>query len=153
MATVNPIPIGFHTITPHLIVANAADAVEFYQEAFGAREVSRMRGPRGKLMHVEMHIGTSRFLLADEFREHGQTGPRAIGGTPVTIHLYVEDADATFERAVAAGARALMPLEDMFWGDRYGQVEDPFGHRWAIASRIEDLTREEIMTRAPTMEG
>lgn len=153
MATVNPIPIGFHTITPHLTVANAADAVEFYQEAFGAREISRMRGPRGKLMHVEMHLGTSRFLLADEFPEQDKSGPRALGGTPVTIHLYVEDADASFERAVAAGATAIMPPEDMFWGDRYGQVEDPFGHRWAIASRTEDLTREEIMTRAPTMEG
>ena len=153
MATVNPIPIGFHTITPHLIVANAADAIEFYQEAFGAREISRLRGPRGKLMHVEMHVGTSRFLLADEFPEQGKSGPRALGGTPVTIHLYVDDTDATFERAVAAGAKATMAPEDMFWGDRYGQIEDPFGHRWAIASRIEDLTQEEILTRAPTMEG
>jgi len=153
MANVNPIPIGFHTITPLLTVANAADAIEFYQEAFGAREISRLRGPRGKLMHVEMHLGTSRFLLSDEFPEQGKQGPRAIGGSPVTIQLYVEDADATFERAVAAGAKPTVPLEDRFWGDRHGQVEDPFGHRWAIASRTEDLTREEIMTRAPTMEG
>ncbi len=153
MATVDPIPMGFHTVTPHLIVAGAADAVEFYQQAFGAREISRLRGPRGKLMHVEMHVGTSRFLLADEFPERGALGPRAIGGSPVAIHLYVEDADATFERAIAAGAKAIVPLENAFWGDRYGQIEDPFGHRWSIASRIEDLTREEILTRAPTMEA
>lgn len=153
MAAVNPIPEGFHTVTPHLVVKGAADAVEFYHQAFGAKEISRMPGPRGKLMHVELRIGDSRVMLADEFPEQGRQGPRAIGGSPVSIHLYVEDADATFDRAVAAGAKVVMPLEDTFWGDRHGRLEDPFGHHWAIASRTEELSREEILMRAPTMEA
>jgi uncharacterized glyoxalase superfamily protein PhnB len=153
MATVNPIPEGFHTVTPHLVVQGAADAVEFYQQAFGAKEIARMPGPRGKLMHVELRIGDSRVMLADELPEHGRKGPKAIGGSPVSIHLYVEDADATFERAIAAGATVVVPLEDTFWGDRQGRIEDPFGHHWSIASRTEQLSHEDILMRAPTMEA
>jgi uncharacterized glyoxalase superfamily protein PhnB len=152
MAAVSPIPEGFHTVTPHLVVNHAADAIEFYRQAFGAEEISRMAGPKGKLMHAEIRIGDSRVMLVDEFPDHGKRGPRPAGGSPVAIHLYVEDADAAFERAVAAGARVVTPLEDSFWGDRYGRIEDPFGHHWSIATRTEDLTREEILMRAPTME-
>ena len=152
MAATSPIPPGFHTATPHLVVNGASDAVEFYQQAFGATEITRMVGAAGKLMYVEIQIGDSRIMLADEFPEMGTKGPKSIGGSPITVHLYVEDVDAAFERAVAAGAEVTMALEDMFWGDRYGTIEDPFGHHWALASRKEDLTHDEILGRAPTVE-
>lgn len=149
--SVNPVPEGYCTVTPHLVVQGAADAIEFYQKAFGAEELSRMPASRGKLMHAEIKIGDSRVMLMDEFPE-GTKAPDTDRGSPVTIHLYVADADATFARAVAAGAKAIMALEDTFWGDRYGKIEDPFGHRWSIGSRREDLTEEEILSRAPTIE-
>ncbi len=141
---ISPIPEGFHSITPHLVCEGAAEALAFYQRAFGAVEVGRMDGPDGRIMHAEMRIGNSMIMLADAFPEYGSRGPRALQGTPVTIHLYVEDADAVWERALAAGATAQMPLEDAFWGDRYGQVVDPYGHQWSIATHQRDLTPQQI---------
>jgi uncharacterized glyoxalase superfamily protein PhnB len=137
---VRAIPEGFHTVTPHLVCAGAADALEFYKKAFGATETGRMPGPGGKIMHAQFRIGDSPIMLADAFPDYGSNGPLTLKGTPVVIHLYVEDADAVFQQAVAAGAKPVMPLADMFWGDRYGQVEDPFGHRWSIATHKQDLT-------------
>ena len=138
------VPEGHHTVTPHLTVGGAAQAIEFYQKAFGAKELGRAPGPAGKLMHAEIQIGDSRVFLNDEFPEMGARSPLALNGTPVQIHLYVEDADALFQQAVEAGATVLMPLADQFWGDRYGIVTDPFGHRWSIASLIRDVTCEEV---------
>ena len=140
------IPEGFHSVTPHIVVKDAAAAIKFYQQAFGAEEICRLPGPDGSLMYAEVNIGDSRVMLAEERPEWG--GPKAIGGTPVTLHIYAENADALFARATAAGAKATMPMMDMFWGDRYGMVEDPFGHRWSIAKHIEDLTPEQIGARS-----
>ena len=151
MSAAKPVPEGFRTVTPHLVVNGAADAIDFYREALGAEEITRMPGPKRKLMYAEIRVGDSRIMLADEFPQ-GPRAPRSSGGSPVIIHLFVPDADATFERAVAAGAKVTMPLEDMFWGDRYGTFEDPFGHQWSVATRKEDLTSEQITARAPTME-
>jgi PhnB protein len=145
---VRAIPEGFHTITPHLVVRGGAQAIDFYKKAFGAAELSRAPMPDGKLMHAHLKIGDSQLFLCDEFPEQGARSPLGLGGTPVTISLYVEDADAVFQQAVAAGAQVRMPPMDMFWGDRYGQVTDPFGHIWAIATHKEDLTPEEINQRA-----
>ena len=131
------VPEGSRSLTPHLVTAGASDAIDFYVEAFGAVEKLRMPSPDGKLMHASLAIGDSEFYLCDEFDGH-TTSPATLGGTPVTIHLYVEDVDASFARAVAAGATALMPPADMFWGSRYGQVVDPFGHRWSLATPITD---------------
>ena len=144
-AKVQPIPEGMHTVTPHLICEGAADAIEFYKKAFNAEETARMPGPGGKLMHAAVRIGNSTVMLADAFPEHGGLGPKALKGSPVTMHVYVTDADAVFERAVAAGATVRMPIADMFWGDRYGQVTDPFGHHWSIATHVRDLTPEQMM--------
>jgi len=136
-------PDAFHTITPHLICDGAAAAMSFYETAFGAVEIDRMPG-MGKIMHATMRIGDSVFMLCDEFPEHGSSGPLALQGTPVVMHLYVPDADAVYARALAAGATSVMPPTDMFWGDRYGQVTDPFGHRWAIATHQRDLTPQQV---------
>lgn len=143
--SVKPIPEGMRTVTPHLICEGASDAIAFYKKAFDAVENSRMPGPSGKLMHAHITIGDSAVMLVDDFPEAGATGPKALKGTPVTIHLYVEDVDKVFTQAVAAGATAMMPPTDMFWGDRFGQVEDPFGHRWSIATHKRDLTPEQMM--------
>lgn len=143
-AAVKPIPEGMHSITPHLTCAGAAEAIEFYKKAFGAVEMGRMAGPGGKLMHAQLRIGDSPIMLVDEFPEWGGKGPKALGGTPVAIHLYVPDADAVFTTAVAAGATVKMEMADMFWGDRYGVVIDPFGHMWSIATHIKDMTPEEM---------
>ena len=143
-----PIPDGFNTLTPHLVVKEASKAIDFYKKAFGAEEIRRMPGPDGEsIMHAELKIGNSRLMLVDEFPEMDARGPGSIGGTPVTIHMYVEDADSAFNRAVSAGAQVRMPLADMFWGDRYGVLADPFGHSWSIATHKEDLTPEEIRKR------
>jgi PhnB protein len=151
---IKAVPEAYHTLTPHLVVKGAGQAIELYKKAFGAEEITRMPGPDGKsIMHAEMKIGDSRLFLVDEFPEMGTQGPLGIGGTPVTIHAYVEDVDTVFNRAVAAGAQVRMPLEDAFWGDRYGQVTDPFGHRWSLATRKEDLTPEEISQRAQAAFG
>jgi PhnB protein len=150
MNRIKPIPNGFHTLTPHLVVKGASQAIEFYKKAFGAEELGRMAGPDGKsVMHADLKIGDSHVFLVDEFPEMDCRGPESIGGTPVTIHVYVEDVDAAFGKAVAAGAQVRMPLADMFWGDRYGVLTDPFGHSWSMASHKEDLTPEEIAKRAP----
>jgi PhnB protein len=142
MATqsVNPIPEGMHTVTPHLVCAGAGDAIDFYKKAFGATETSRMPGPGGKLMHASIRIGDSAVMLVDEMPEWGSLGPKALKGSPVVIHLYVDDVDAFTARAAAAGAKVTMPVADMFWGDRYGQLEDPFGHRWSVATHVRDVS-------------
>jgi PhnB protein len=145
---VQPIPSGMHTVTPHLICAGAAGAIEFYKKAFNAVEVGRMPGPEGKLMHAHIRIGDSAVLLVDEMPEWGAFSPRSLKGSPVTIHLYVEDVDAFTQRAVAAGAKVTMPLEDMFWGDRYGKLEDPFGHHWSVATHVRDVSPEEMQQAA-----
>ncbi len=143
-----PIPEGLHAVTPHLAVHGAAEAIEFYKKALGAREVARSAGPDGKsIMHAEIRIGDSAVFLADVFQGMGPQSPKTLGNTSVVLNLYVEDADAVFDRAVKAGAQIVMPIANMFWGDRYGQVADPFGHVWAIATRTEDLTREEMNRR------
>jgi PhnB protein len=139
-----PLPDGVHTVTPHLVCAGAADAIEFYKKAFNAVELIRLSGPQGKLAHAAIRIGDSTVMLMDEFPDWGSFGPRSLKGSPVTIHLYVEDVDAAVQRAVAAGAKITMPVKDMFWGDRYGQLEDPFGHRWSIATHIRDVSQEDM---------
>jgi PhnB protein len=144
MPQVKPVPEGMHTVTPHLVCAGAAAAIEFYKKAFNAVEMFRLPGPQGKLMHACIRIGDSAVMLVDEFPEHGGTSPKALKGSPVTIHLSVENVDAFVARAVAAGAKITMPLADMFWGDRYCQFEDPFGHHWSAATHLRDLTPEEI---------
>ena len=141
---VKPIPDGMHSLTPHLVCAGAADAIGFYKAAFGAVEEVRMPAPNGKLMHAMVRIGDSPLMLVDESPEWGMLGPKALKGTPITLHLYVKDVDAAIAKAVAAGAKLTMPAADMFWGDRYGQVEDPFGHRWSVATHTRDLTPEQI---------
>jgi PhnB protein len=141
---VKRIPEGMHSITPHLVCNGAAEAIEFYKKAFGAEEMGRMPMPDGKLGHAMLRIGDSMIMLADEFPEWGSVGPATLKGSPVTIHLYVENADAQFDRAIAAGAQVRMPLADMFWGDRYGVLEDPFGHRWSVAHHVRDVSPEEM---------
>lgn len=138
------VPTGSRTVTPHIICHGAAEAIEFYKKAFGAEELMRLPGPDGKLMHGCVKIGDSNVMLVDENPAWNCRGPKLLGGTPVTIHLSVEDADKTFNQAVAAGATVVMPVADMFWGDRYGIVADPFGHHWSIAHHQYDLTPEEI---------
>ena len=146
---VKRVPEGYHRVTPHLVVRNAAAAIEFYKKAFGAVEIMRSPGPDGKsIMHAELQIGDSRVFLNDEFPDMGALSPLAFKGTSITLHLYVEDADKQFRQAVDAGAEVLMPLADQFWGDRYGIVKDPFGHQWSIGSHIEDLTHEQKNERA-----
>lgn len=152
MSKVHPVPEGFHTLTPHIVVKGAAKALEFYKKAFGAEEVARMPAPDGeRLMHAEMKIGNSLVMIADDFPEycdgHSRT-PQALKGSPVTLHLYVPDCDKAMERAVKAGAKVTMPAMDMFWGDRYGKVEDPFGHDWSISTHVKDLTPEEMAKAA-----
>lgn len=149
--SVKPIPEGMHTLTPHLVCEGAAEAIEFYKQAFGAVELGRLPGPQGRLVHAMIRIGDSRVMLADAFPVCGLVGPRALAGSPVTIHLYVEDVDATVARAVAAGARVTMPVEDMFWGDRYGKVRDPFGHEWSFATPVRDVSPEEMTEAAKKM--
>jgi PhnB protein len=141
---VKPIPDGMHSLTPYLICANAADAIAFYTKAFNAVEQYRLPGPGGKVMHACLKIGDSMLMLTDEWPDHQALGPNSLKGTPVTIHHYVEDVDASFKQAVDAGATVTMPVADMFWGDRYGQLKDPFGHSWSLATHTRDLSQEEI---------
>ena len=142
-----PIPDGYHTATPYLVVKNAASALEFYKKAFGAEELMRLASPDGKIGHAEIKIGDSPIMLADEFPEMGYRGPQALGGSPVSIMLYVEDVDARFNQAIAAGAKVKRPVKDEFYGDRAGNLEDPFGHVWTIATHKEDVSPEEIERR------
>lgn len=144
MSTVKPIPADCHSITPHLVCAGAAAAIDFYHRAFNAMEMMRLPGASGKLLHAMIRIGDSNIMLVDEMLECDSRGPNSLKGTPVTLHLYVEDADVAFTQAVAAGATVKMPLADMFWGDRYGVLVDPFGHQWSIATHIRDITPDEI---------
>ncbi len=146
------IPQGMHSVTPHLVCAGAAKAIEFYKKAFGAVEEGRMPGPDGKLMHAMIRIGNSPIMLADEFPEWGSLGPKALKGSPVTIHLYVEDVDAFAKRAVEAGAKITMPVADQFWGDRYGKLEDPFGHHWSVGAHVRDVSPEEMQRAMKDME-
>lgn len=148
---VKPIPDGYHTVTPYLIVRGAAEALAFYTEAFGGVELFRMPMPGGRVGHAEVQLGDSRIMLADEFPEMGASSPQTIGGTAVHLCLYVPDADARFAKAVAAGAKVVRPLKDQFYGDRSGTVEDPFGHSWTIATHIEDVTPEEMDRRHQAM--
>ena len=142
------VPEEFHTITPQLVVSGVAKAIDWYTEALGANELLRNTAPDGKsIMHSELLLGDSRFFVVDEF-QGSMSSPLRLGGTPVTLHLYVEDVDELFDRAVAAGASVIMPVGDQFWGDRYGMLSDPFGHRWSIASRIEDLSPRALQKRA-----
>jgi PhnB protein len=144
---VKRIPEGMHTLTPHIIVAGAAEAIEFYKKAFNAIEQVRLPGPGGKVMHASLKIGDSTLMLVDEMPDcgHGASyGPKALKGTPVVLHLYVDDVDGVISQAEGAGAKVTMPATDMFWGDRYGQVEDPFGHRWSVATHIRDVTPDEM---------
>ncbi len=146
---VSPIPPGQHTVTPHLILRNARAAIDFYKNAFGAIEIMCMPGPDGKgVMHAEIKIGDSFVYLAEEWPGMPMASPEKYGGTTVSIHLYVKDADALFNQAVAAGAKVAMPLMNMFWGDRFGKVTDPFGHSWSIATHVEDVPPDEMGKRA-----
>ena len=147
-AAVKPIPEGHHTVTPYRILSGASDAIAFYEKALGAEEVMRLADPGGKVHHAEISIGDSRIMLADEHPEIQALSPKTVGGSPVSIHLYVEDVDAAVERAVAAGAKLVRPVADQFYGDRVGGIEDPFGYRWSIATHQEDLTMDEIRRRA-----
>jgi len=145
---VNPIPEGYHSVTPYIIVGGAARAIEFYKQAFGATELFRMDGPDGQVGHAEIKIGDSHIMLADEHPQMGARGPQTIGGSPVSLMLYVEDVDATVERAVEAGAKLKRPVADQFYGDRTGGIEDPFGHVWYVATHVEDVPHEELQKRA-----
>jgi PhnB protein len=142
---------GMHQLSPHLVCAGAADAIDFYVKAFGATEMMRLPGPDGKLAHASVSINGSSVLLVDEMLDHGIKSPKTLGGTPVTIHLVVADVDAFVDRAVAAGATVTMPVEDAFWGDRYGVLEDPFGHSWSVATPIRDMTPEQIQAAVEAM--
>jgi PhnB protein len=142
--SVKAIPDGYHTLTPYMTCRDAARAIEFYKQAFGAVVKGVMNGPDGKVMHAELRIGDSLFMLADEFPQYGSVSPQSIGGSATGLHIYVEDVDSAFDRAVKAGAAVEMPVSDMFWGDRYGKLTDPFGHKWSIATHKRDMTGEEM---------
>lgn len=148
MTQVPPIPAGFHTLTPHLVLHDAAAAIDFYKRAFNAVELYRMETPDGKVMHAAIRIGDSMMMMGEESREHGLLAPTTLGGSPTTIQLYVPDADALFEQAVLQGATALMPVQEMFWGDRYGKMVDPFGHFWAVATCVKILPPDELQRAA-----
>lgn len=140
------VPEGMHTITPHLVCAGALQAIEFYKQAFGATEALKLVAPNGLLIHAGLRIGDSMLMLAEECERN--RGPKSLNGSPVTVHLQVDNVDAVFEKAVAAGATVLMPVADMFWGDRYGQLVDPFGHHWSIATHVRDVSPEEMQEAA-----
>ena len=142
--SVQAIPKGYHTITPFMTVRDAARAIEFYKQAFGAKERGVMKGPEGKIMHAELVIGDSIIMLADEFPEFGSLSPQSTGGSGTGLHIYIEDVDSAFDRAVKAGATVEMPVADMLWGDRYGKLRDPFGHKWSIGTHKADLSVEEM---------
>ena len=148
---VKPIPEGYPHVTPYLIVDGASAAIEFYREVLGATERMRMAAPGDKVGHAELAIGDSLIMLADEHPDMDARSPKAVGGTPVMLHVYVDDADAVFNRAVEAGARALRPVEDKFYGDRTGEFEDPFGHRWSVATHVEDVPPDEMEKRMAAM--
>ena len=150
---VKPVPEGYHTVTPYLMFSAASEAIEFYKKALGASEVLRLDDPSGRIHHAEIKIGDSCIMLADEHPELQALSPKTIGGSPVSLHVYVEDVDAAVDRAVKAGAKLVRPVADQFYGDRTGGVEDPFGYRWFIATHTEDLTIDEIRRRAAAQRG
>jgi PhnB protein len=141
---VKPIPDGYHTLTPFLTCRDAARAIEFYKQAFGAKERGVMKGPDGKVMHAELLIGDSIIMLSDEWPEFGALSPQSIGGSPMGLHIYLDGVDAAFDRAVKAGAEVEMPVMDQFWGDRYGKLKDPFGHKWSIGTHVKDMSNDEM---------
>jgi PhnB protein len=148
MSKAKPIPEGYHTATPYLIIRDAAKAIEFYKKAFGATEMERMTQPDGRVGHAEIKIGDSPIMLADEFPEMGARSPQSFGGSPVSILLYVKDVDQLTSQAISAGAKVVRPVKDQFYGDRSGSLEDPFGHQWHIATHVEDVPAEEMKKRA-----
>jgi PhnB protein len=150
---VDPIPAYYPRVTPYLIVDDADAAIDFYSSVLGATERMRLAGPDGRVGHAELDIGDSMIMLADEHLDMDIRGPRSVGGTPVTLHVYVDDADNVFARAVDAGAKALQPMEDKFYGDRAGQFEDPFGHRWNVATHVQDVAPAEMSKRAAALAG
>jgi PhnB protein len=148
---VKPIPDGYHAVTPYLIVRDAARAIDWYKQVLGATELMRLNGPDGRVGHAELRLGDSTIMLADEHPEVGARSPRTVGGTPVSLLLYVEDVDARFNKALAAGATQQRPVKDQFYGDRSGTLEDPFGHVWSLATHIEDVSPEEMSRRMEAM--
>jgi PhnB protein len=142
--SVKPVPDGYHTLTPFLTVRDAVRAIEFYKQAFGATEKGVAKGPDGKVMHAELKIGDSIIMLSDEYPEFGALSPQSTGGTGMGLHIYLDGVDAAFDRAVKAGAQVEMPVMDQFWGDRYGKLKDPFGHKWSIATHMKDLSMDEM---------
>jgi PhnB protein len=153
MADVKPIPEGYPRVSPYLIVDDGNAAIAFYVQVLGATERGRMPAPEGRIGHAELQIGDSVVMLADEFPEMGVRSAKTIGGTPVTLSLYVEDVDSVFDRAVKAGAKSLRPVENQFYGDRTGQFEDPFGHRWSVSTHVEDVSPDEMAKRAAEAMG
>lgn len=153
MADVKPIPDGYPRVSPYLCVAGAAAAIDFYTRVFDARERMRMEAPSGKIGHAEVEVGDSVVMVSDEFPEMGAQSPASVGGTPVTLSVYVEDVDAVFDRAIEAGATAIRPVEDQFYGDRLGMFADPFGHRWSVATHVEDVPPDEMERRAAEAMG
>jgi PhnB protein len=153
MASVRPIPEGYPQVTPYLIVDDASAAIDFYSNVFGAKERVRMPAPEGKIGHAELQLGDSLIMLADEFPDMGNRSPRSVGGSPVTVSVYTDDVDDVHERALKAGAKELRPVENQFYGDRAGQFEDPFGHRWSVATHVEDVPADEMERRVAEMMG
>lgn len=153
MADVKPIPDGFPRVTPYLCVDGASAAIDFYRDVLGATERVRMPAPDGRIGHAELELGDSLIMLSDENPDWGTRGPKAFGGSPVTVSVYVEDVDAAFERAISGGATVVQPVTDQFYGDRSGLFEDPFGHRWSIATHIEDVPPDEMAARAAKLMG
>ena len=145
---VKPIPEGYHTVTPYLVVDDAAEALDYYTKAFGAKELARMEAPDGRIGHAEIEIGDSRVMLSDPFPQASTRTPKELGGTSASVFMYVEDVDAVVKRAVDAGATVTMEVDDQFWGDRFGSITDPFGHAWSIATHVEDVPPEEMAERA-----
>ena len=140
----SPVPAGYHTLTPAIVVRNASAAIDFYKKAFGAEQIDRMLGPDGSIMHAEIRIGDSVLMLGEENEQWGTRSPLSLNGVHGSLHIYVADADASFDRAIKAGATVRYPLENAFWGDRYGKVTDPFGHEWGIATRVKEMTKAEM---------
>lgn len=144
-------PKGFSTVTPHLVIKDCAKAIDFYKKGLGAHEIYRSMMPDGRVMHAMIQIGNSFVMMADEFPDMGAVGPQTLGGTSIELYIYTDDADKLFKQAIDAGATQIMPVNDMFWGDRYGQIQDPYGHRWAIATHKKDVTPEEMKKAAKEM--
>ena len=151
MSAVKPVPDGYHTVTPYLAVRDAAAALAFYAKAFGAEELFRMPGPGGVVMHAELKLGDSIVMLGEESPQMGTSAPQTVGGTPVSLMVYLNDVDASFSRAAQAGCTVQMPPTDMFWGDRYGKLQDPFGHHWSLATHKEDVSPEDMAKRMAAM--